>query len=158
MLICIIYYSFGIHSMLVIRAAIVFSGNIFVEESLRIDKWLWAARFYKTRRLATNAVEGGRVHVNGQRIKASHRIKISDVVALSKQGYKQEVVVCGINKQRRPASEAQKLYRESEESVAQRELLAAQRKILNQGLPRTARKPNKNERKEIRKIMGKSNG
>ena len=129
-----------------------------MEESLRIDKWLWAARFYKTRSMATSAVDGGRVHVNGHRIKASYRVKISDVVALSRQGCKQEVVVCAINDQRRPASEAQQLYRESEESIAQRELLAAQRKILNQGLPRTARKPNKHERKEIRKILGKSQG
>lgn len=129
-----------------------------MEESLRIDKWLWAARLYKTRNIATSAVEGGRVHVNGQRIKASYRVKISDVVVLSRQSYKQEVVVCGINKMRRPACEAQLLYQENEESIAQRELLAAQRKILNQGLPHTARKPNKHERKEIRKIMGKSNG
>lgn len=108
--------------------------------------------------MATTAVEGGRVHVNGHRIKASYRVKISDVVTLSRQSCKQEVVVCGINKQRRPANEAQQLYLESEESVAQRELLAAQRKIFNQGLPRTLRKPNKHERKEIRKIMGKSKG
>ena len=129
-----------------------------MEESLRIDKWLWAARFYKTRSMATNAVEGGRVHVNGRRIKASYRVKVSDVVTLSRQSCKQEVVVCSINKQRRPASEAQQLYQESDESIAQRELYAAQRKILNQGLPRTARKPNKHERKKIRKMMGKSKG
>lgn len=127
-----------------------------MEESLRIDKWLWAARFYKTRNLATNAVEGGRVHVNGQRIKPSYRIKIDDIVLLTRPTYKQEIVVCAIKQQRRSAVEAQLLYRESEESIAQRELVAAQRKILNQGLPRLLKKPNKHERKKIRAMMGKS--
>ena len=127
-----------------------------MEESLRIDKWLWAARFYKTRNMATNAVEGGRVHVNGQRIKPSFRIKIDDIVLLTRPTYKQEVVVCAIKQQRRPAVEAQLLYRESEQSVAQRELITAQRKILNQGLPRVLKKPNKHERKKIRAMMGKS--
>lgn len=129
-----------------------------MEEQIRIDKWLWVARFYKSRGLATNAVEGGRVHVNSQRIKASYRVKIGDIVTLTTPLYKQEVTVLGFSKQRRPASEARKLYQEKEESVAQRELLTAQRKILNQGLPRVMKKPNKHERKKIRQIMGKSKG
>lgn len=127
-----------------------------MEESIRIDKWLWAARFYKTRSIATDAVEGGRVHVNGQRTKASYRVKIGDVVTLTKPVYKQEVMVRGINNQRRPASEAQTLYEETEESAAQRELLTAQRKILSQGLPRVFKKPNKHDRKKIREMIGKS--
>ena len=129
-----------------------------MDESLRIDKWLWAARFYKSRSIAANAVNGGRVHVNGQRVKASHQVKVNDVITLTKQSYKHEVAVLGLNHQRRPASEAQQLYQESEDSLAQRELLAAQRKILNQGLPRVIKKPNKHERKKIRTMMGKSKG
>ena len=129
-----------------------------MEEPVRIDKWLWVARFYKTRSLATDAVDGGRVHVNSQRVKASYRVKIGDIVTLTTPLYKQEVMVLGFNKQRRPASEARELYQEKEESVAQREMLTAQRKILNQGLPRVMKKPNKHERKKIRQIMGKSKG
>ncbi len=127
-----------------------------MEETIRIDKWLWVARFYKTRGLATNAVEGGCVHINGKRVKPSYRVKINDVVSLTKRTHKQEMVVCEINNQRGPASEAQQLYKESEESIAQRELNASQRKILNQGMPRAFKKPNKHERKKIREMLGKS--
>jgi ribosome-associated heat shock protein Hsp15 len=126
-----------------------------MQELIRIDKWLWVARFYKTRRLAANAVEGGRVHVNGKRTKPSYRTKENDVVLVTKADYKQEVVVCGVASQRRSASEAQLLYQESEASIAQRELAATQRKILNQGLPRTFKKPNKHERQKIREMLGK---
>ena len=127
-----------------------------MEETLRIDKWLWAARFYKTRSIATNAVDGGRVHVNNRRVKSSYRVKKGDVVLLTRPAFKQEVMVREINKQRRPAREAQLLYQESEESAAQRELLSAQQKILNQGLPRVEKKPDKHQRRKIRKMMGKS--
>tara|TARA_R110002074_G_scaffold49284_4_gene125746 strand:- start:374 stop:778 length:405 start_codon:yes stop_codon:yes gene_type:complete len=127
-----------------------------MDELIRIDKWLWVARFYKTRSIATSAVEGGRVHVNGHRVKPSYRVRIDDVLLITRPDHKQEVTVCGIAAQRRSASEAQKLYCESEQSVAQRELIAAQRKILNQGLPRTFRKPNKHDRQKIRTMLGKS--
>ena len=129
-----------------------------MEVSLRIDKWLWAARFYKTRSMATIAVEGGRVHVNGKRVKAAYRVKVADTVTLTRQLYKQEVVVEGICKQRQTASRAQLLYMETQESIAQRELIVAQRKSLQQRLPRVIKKPNKHERKKIREMMGKSKG
>ena len=127
-----------------------------MEELIRIDKWLWAARFYKTRRLATHAVDGGRVHVDGKRIKPSYRVKCGDVVLVTRPDCKQEVLVIALSSQRRSATEAQRLYQEGEDSIAQRELATAQRKILNQGLPRSFKKPNKHERQKIRAMLGKS--
>jgi len=127
-----------------------------MDEVIRIDKWLWAARFYKTRSIATKAVEGGRVHVNGQRVKSSYRVKIDDTLLITRPDFRQEIIVSDVSGARKSATEAQKLYSESQESVAQRELSAAQRKILNQGMPRTFTKPNKHERQKIRALLGKS--
>ena len=70
-------------------------------ESIRIDKWLWAARFYKTRSMASKAVEGGRVHVNGSRVKAAHKIRINNIVRITKEHLKQEFQVLAIAQQRR---------------------------------------------------------
>ena len=123
---------------------------------IRIDKWLWAARIYKTRSLASSAVEGGRVHINAQRVKPSYRVKLNDVVVITKPQYKIEVVVLKLTGQRRSAQEAQELYRESEESIAQREITATQRKIMNQGIPRVQKKPGKHERRKIREMIGKT--
>ncbi|MEM8844939.1 MAG: S4 domain-containing protein [Pseudomonadota bacterium] len=122
---------------------------------VRIDKWLWAARFYKTRSLATSAVEGGRVHVNGVRVKPSYRLKINDEIRITRPAYKQDVIVIDLSEKRGPATEAQKLYQETEQSIVQREMNASQRKILNQSLPHSNKKPNKHERRKIRKMIGK---
>ncbi len=127
-----------------------------MEALVRIDKWLWAARFYKTRSMAATAVEGGKVHVNAKRIKPSYRVKVDDVVVMTKPQYKIEVIVLKLHDQRRSAKEAQELYSESDESVAQRELTATQRKIMNQGIPRMKKKPGKHERRKIREMIGKT--
>jgi len=126
-----------------------------MDELVRIDKWLWAARFYKTRSMASNAVDGGKVHVNQQRVKPSYRVKVNDMLVISRAAFRQEVVVLAITSRRRSAKESQILYRETEESLSQREMAATQRKILNQGLPRTAKKPGKHERQKIRQMIGK---
>lgn len=89
--------------------------------TLRIDKWLWSARFFKTRKLATEAVSGGKVHVNGQRCKPSKDIKIGAQLLIHKNQCYWELEVLGLNKQRRPASEAILLYKESIESIKKRQ-------------------------------------
>ena len=137
------------------RTCGLFYTNVSVSEPVRIDKWLWAARFYKTRSLATTAIEGGRVHVNGSRVKPSYKVKINDQLRVTRPAYKQDLVVLGISEKRGSATIAQTLYQETDESMAQRQMLSTQRKILNQNLPRSSKKPNKHERREIRKIIGK---
>jgi len=97
-------------------------------ERLRIDKWLWAARFFKTRSLAADAVEGGKVHLSGARIKPAKAVGIGDMLEIRIGHFVFVVAVRGLSPRRGPASEAAKLYAETEESRAAREALAAQLK------------------------------
>ncbi|MGE0025553.1 MAG: RNA-binding S4 domain-containing protein [Thermoleophilia bacterium] len=90
-------------------------------EKVRIDKWLWAARFFKTRSLATEAVAGGRVHVDGQRVKPAKEVRVGDRLEISVGEAVFAVEVLGLADKRGPASQAQGLYEESEESRARRE-------------------------------------
>lgn len=98
-------------------------------DRLRIDKWLWAARFYKTRSLAVDELVLGRVDVNGQTAKPSREVKVGDTVAVRRESLTRTVVVRGLSGQRGPAPVAQQLYEETPESVATRELAAAQRRF-----------------------------
>ena len=95
---------------------------------LRIDKWLWAARFFKTRSLAAEAVEGGKVHLNGVRVKPAKNVSIGDTLEIRIGPFQFIVVVSGLSPRRGPASEAAKLYQETGESRSAREALAAQLK------------------------------
>jgi ribosome-associated heat shock protein Hsp15 len=95
---------------------------------VRVDKWLWAARFYKTRSLATDAVAGGRVHVNGVRVKPSKEIRVDDELELTFGSLRRTVVVAGLSEKRGPASVAATLYVETPESVAAREQHALARR------------------------------
>jgi len=94
----------------------------------RVDKWLWAARFYKTRSLATDAVAGGRVHVNGVRVKPSKEIRVDDELELTFGSLRRTVVVAGLSEKRGPASVAATLYVETPASVAAREQHALERR------------------------------
>lgn len=121
---------------------------------IRIDKWLWAARFFKTRGLAADAVSGGKVHVNGQRCKPSKDIKIGDVISVTKDQYSWEFEVTDLNKQRRPAKEAVLLYQERDVSREKRqqqiELQKQQKELM--GPSERERKPNKKQRRQIHRF------
>ncbi|WP_330111192.1 RNA-binding S4 domain-containing protein [Methylophaga thalassica] len=121
-------------------------------ESQRLDKWLWAARFYKTRGLAVEAISGGKVHVNGQRVKPSRTVRIEDTLIISKPPYEFEVIIQGLNLQRRPASEAEQLYEETPQSRDKRELLREQIKNEPLGFRQQKGRPSKRDRRNIIKF------
>lgn len=118
------------------------------KQRVRLDKWLWAARFYKTRAIAKQAIEGGKVHCEGARAKPSKEIDAGTEIVL-RQGFEEKtVIVKAITDQRRGAPEAQLLYEETAESIKQREQLALQRKSQPQHWPNASR-PNKKQRRQI---------
>jgi len=96
------------------------------EEPIRIDKWLWAARFFKTRSLAAEAVSGGKVEINGERAKPSRIVRAGDKLCVRRGPYEWIVVVKEVSRLRGPAPQAQRLYDETEESIRQRQTIAAQ--------------------------------
>jgi ribosome-associated heat shock protein Hsp15 len=114
---------------------------------VRLDKWLWAARFFKTRGLATEAVSGGKVHANGLRVKPARVVRVGDLLEIRKGAYTFQVEVLGLSDRRGPASVASRLYAESEESLQRREALRAQRRGSESGL--AAGKPSKRDRRRI---------
>jgi len=123
-------------------------------ESMRLDKWLWAARFFKTRKLATDAVSGGKVHVNNQRSKPGKEVKPGTKLFISKESYTWDITVLAINSQRRPAKEAVLLYEETPESITSRHTQIAKHRE-NRTLfesSREQRKPNKKQRRQIHRF------
>lgn len=115
---------------------------------VRLDKWLWAARFFKTRRLAQEAINGGKIHIDGQRPKTSKKVTIGLNIAI-RQGYDEKTVeVLDLSEHRRGAPEAKLLYQESEESIQRREVAQAMRKLTKPAAPNPGR-PNKKERRQI---------
>ncbi len=119
-------------------------------ESCRIDKWLWTSRFFKTRSMASDAVNGGKVHLNGQRIKAGRAVKIGDILSIQKVSDLYEVTITGINKTRRPAKEACLTYDESEQSLQKRTQEQQIKKLASASRPMPKRKPDKREREKLR--------
>ena len=116
---------------------------------IRIDKWLWAARFFKTRALAQQAIEGGKVRLNGERTKPAKEVKISDQLAINIGGYEWAVQILKLSAQRGPASVAQQLYQESDESRAQRALEAAKRCRVNEPASTIKGRPTKRDRRVL---------
>ncbi|MFW8600236.1 RNA-binding S4 domain-containing protein [Desulfobacterota bacterium M19] len=123
---------------------------------VRIDKWLWAARFFKTRSLAMAAVSGGKVHVNAQRVKPARIVCIGDELRIQKGGFEFVVVVNALNDKRRPAREACLLYEEKAESAAARQELREQRRLLRAAVPAPPpKRPGKRDRRLIKKFIRK---
>jgi ribosome-associated heat shock protein Hsp15 len=119
-------------------------------ETVRIDKWLWAARFFKTRALATEAVLGGHVHLNGARVKPAKDVHAGDTLAIRIGTTEWTVVVAGVADKRGPAKVAQELYDETEESRAARERQALQRKLAPPPLGADlAGRPTKQDRRRL---------
>lgn len=122
------------------------------KSGVRLDKWLWAARFYKTRSIAKAMIEGGKVHYNGQRAKTSKEVEIGAMIKLRQGNDEKEIIVTALSDQRRGAPEAQLLYQETEKSVKQREAIALARKANALSMPHPDRRPNKKERRELVKF------
>ena len=116
---------------------------------MRLDKWLWSARFFKTRALAAGAVAGGKVHVNGARVKPARPLRIADQVLIRRGPYEWRVVVRLLQTQRRAATQAVSLYEETIESKRQREQLAGELRAQTPLQVRTAGRPSKKERRAI---------
>jgi ribosome-associated heat shock protein Hsp15 len=121
-------------------------------EHVRLDKWLWAARFFKTRNLAKQAIEGGKVHYNGARSKVSKEAEIGATLTIRQGWDEREVIITQLSAQRRGAPEALLLYQETPDSIQRREEQSSQRKILREAGVIPAERPNKKQRRQIHRF------
>ena len=122
---------------------------------VRLDKWLWAARFFKTRSLAAEAIEGGKVQVNGDRAKRARPLQAGDRIRVRLGPYEHDVVVRALSDRRGPATAAAALYEETPESIAARETLAVQLKSLHSAFGPDRGRPTKRDRREMEKFGGR---
>jgi ribosome-associated heat shock protein Hsp15 len=121
---------------------------------LRIDKWLWAARFFKTRALASKACDLGRIRSNGVEAKPAREVRAGDMLHVKNEGGDFEIEVIELSEMRGPAAVAQKLYRETEASKVARMKVAEERKAMQQFAPIPARRPSKRDRRRIIRFRG----
>jgi len=126
------------------------------DAALRLDKWLWAVCFFKTRQLAVEAINGGKVQVDGQRTKPGKVIQAGTHLVIHKGSLQWDLVVKGISRQRRPAPEAALLYEESEESRLRRQTLVRERRENGAAVPAARGRPNKRERRLIQRFTRKA--
>jgi ribosome-associated heat shock protein Hsp15 len=122
---------------------------------VRLDKWLWAARFFKTRSLAAEAVEGGKVQVNGDRAKRARPVQVGDRIRVRLGPYEHDVVVRELSSRRGPATAAAEVYEETTESLAARETLAVQLKSLHSAFGPDRGRPTKRDRREMDRWKGR---
>jgi ribosome-associated heat shock protein Hsp15 len=125
-------------------------------EKIRLDKWLWAARFFKTRSKATEAINGGKVHVNEARVKPARAVQIGDVLEIRRGLDEYKIIVKNLSERRGPAREAVLLYEETADSIAKREQLAGERRLRALSSPQPDRRPNKKERRHIIRFQRKT--
>jgi ribosome-associated heat shock protein Hsp15 len=121
-------------------------------DNQRLDKWLWHARFFKTRSLATAAINGGKVHLNAERVKPAHPVRVGDRLSLSLQGIVGEFEVLGLPVRRGPAAEALTHFAETPASAERRVRLKEQQRLANISRPRPDTRPDKRERRLLLKL------
>ena len=119
----------------------------------RLDKWLWHTRFYKTRSLATAAINGGKVHLNAERVKPAHRVRIGDRLSLSVQGMVAEFEILGLPPRRGPAAEAHAQYLETAASAERRAKLREQQRLAQISRPRPEARPDKRDRRRLMRLQ-----
>lgn len=121
----------------------------------RIDRWLFAVRLFKSRSLAAEAVSGGKVHINGARVRPAHSVRPGDLVTFTRGPVDFECHVAAIPQRRGPAREALQCYRETDDSRARRERHAQNMRLAAAMAPRPEERPDKHERKELRRLRGR---
>ncbi len=124
-------------------------------EVLRIDKWLWVTRFFKTRSLAAKAINAGHIRLNGNRIKSSKLVSVGDSILVKKNNLEYDITVTGILNNRGSATIARTLYDETEQSKLARENELKDKRFFNAGYQSSAGRPSKQERRDIHKLTGK---
>ena len=117
--------------------------------SIRLDKWLWAARFYKTRAIAKEMINGGKVHYNGQRVKSSKVAELDAIIKLRQGHDEKQIVIKKLSEQRQKATVAQTLYQETPESITKRETYAEARRLNALNNPAPDHKPDKKQRRQL---------
>lgn len=122
------------------------------DERIRLDKWLWAARFFKTRSLATEAIDGGKVQVNGERVKPARAVRVGERMSVRIGPYVWEIVVRGLSDRRGPAPEAQKLYEETPASLTERLATADRIRAARPVNPLQKGRPTKKDRRELDRL------
>jgi ribosome-associated heat shock protein Hsp15 len=128
-------------------------------DRVRVDKWLWAARFYKTRSAATEAVDGGKVDVNGERVKPARPLKVGDTVRVRIAPFEHVVLVRGLGERRGSAAAAQALYEETPESIAVRERLREQLRMAPAAfMYEEGGRPSKKDRRELQRFIDRKRG
>ncbi len=121
-------------------------------DRVRLDRWLWAARFFKTRALAGAAVNGGKVHLGGQRVKPARAVRVGDRYEVQRGFERMEIIVIALASRRGSASDAQQLYRETEASAERREQEREQRRLAALARPRSENRPSKRQRRQIHRF------
>lgn len=124
-----------------------------MSDTVRLDKWLWAARFFKTRALAKKAIEGGKVHYDGARVKTSKNVEVGAIIRVPQGWDVYDVEVIHLSDQRRGAPEARTLYAETEESRERRAREAEARRLTNQVMQHPLKRPDKKQRRDIQRFQ-----